>query len=221
MEGSQTLGDPTSLAPVGNHSVFVSLPSQSSWDRYFSLEHDSPAKRDAAILLHFRYNIVPWVDLDTPGSRFGSDIMRSAQSNNAILLSIIALSTTQLELLKKTSYLEEASDSFLQQAESQLRSLDGWTRSICQHLLAVGRFFRSRPSEWGNSFLYDANSHLRSPLEYLDEPLRTLTRLELRIGKTTHSIQFDQYLLTVLLCRSRLLHTGKQTTSSEASILYT
>jgi len=142
-------------------------------------------------LLHFRYQMVPWIESNNCKSIFGPAIMTLARDSKIVSECISAcvqmrdksldLPTTTAVGLTVTSRLTE-----------RLAREDAFTADVGSALLSIGSVFCTPPSEWANiASLCEA--HLSESVlsgagfELTPEPLKSLLRLQLKVGKQRRS----------------------------------
>ncbi|KAK1250731.1 hypothetical protein MKX07_005286 [Trichoderma sp. CBMAI-0711] len=77
------------------HKTVSHLP-QSEWKDYFSITHAAAVKNETATLLHFRYNLAPWVEAGDIGSSFGTEVMLLAQKRRSIMAAISSAASSQM-----------------------------------------------------------------------------------------------------------------------------
>ena len=138
---------------------------------------------EVKVLRHFRYNMVPWIDCDAVGSRFGTEIMSLAQRERAIHLSILAVSSYQLALINQLNDDFQRTSKLRADAKACLKYEIDLIRTIGLGLLAITHLFDSPPSKWKNSAFHRSVYESGCSAEnYSKEPLRTLLRMHARIG---------------------------------------
>lgn len=156
----------------------------SNWDSYFSAKQASQSRKEGAILRHFRYKMVPWIEAGDPASQFGVDVMRLGQESAPVHAAILAVASLQLQLISDTN-LERDNDmiSYQREARSGLPTLHADTRRVGEALVALEALLSSSPSQWRNFPLFDLKQVSNDgAVSSVEEPLQTLYRLHARIG---------------------------------------
>lgn len=164
----------------------VSPLPQSEWKDYFSTTHAASVKNETAALLHFRYNLAPWIEAGDVGASFGTEIMLLAQKQRSIMTAISSAASSQMAISSAanggSTVARRAPDPSFDVEEPRIRR-------IGLALLALGEVFTLSPSKWRRlSFLQadelsmDANSFAG-----VGEPLETLLLFHSRVGESTLS----------------------------------
>jgi hypothetical protein len=142
-------------------------------------------------LLGFRYRVAPWIDSNDCKSTFGPDIITLARGSK-IISDCIAHCMWLRDGNFGTSSAMFDDSSARQTLLEQLNQEEYLTTETGRALLTISEIFRKPPSEWagistpsGHSRDEDAFRNLRS--DPTPEPLGTLWRLVLKIGKTSNT----------------------------------
>ncbi|KID61835.1 Fungal transcriptional regulatory protein, partial [Metarhizium hybridum] len=146
------------------------------WDGYFATKHVSAGRKHLALLRHFRYTTVPWMEAGDLSSTFGTDIMRLAQEHPPIQSVILDLSANQVALIRQQ---RDAADG--QTQKTRMRALEGPARRIADSLSGITEYLQSGPSQWRSRAAREMG--LVGPdttALSIEEPLRTLCKLHSR-----------------------------------------
>ncbi|KAK2595015.1 hypothetical protein QQS21_007269 [Conoideocrella luteorostrata] len=147
------------------------------WDGYFDTDSVSEGRRHAALLRHFRYKMVPWMEAGNPASQFGVDVMFLAQENPEIQAVIIEIASERLGLLRET----KESGGPRRRSEMRRHSLQEPVKVLTDSLLATSAYLHCGPLKWRDSAspeLQELNSDMSA--SDIDEPLQTLCKLHSR-----------------------------------------
>ncbi|KAL7817881.1 hypothetical protein V8C26DRAFT_65165 [Trichoderma gracile] len=167
---------------------------QSDWKDYFSTTHAAAVKNETAALLHFRYNLAPWIEAGDLGSSFGTEVMLLAQKRRSIMSAISSAASSQM------ARSSAANGGLVMARPTPDPSFDleePRVRRIGLALLAVGEVFTLNPSEWGRLSVlkFDEPSRDGSSFLGIGEPLETLLLFHSRIDLAA-SLLTDQPPLT-------------------------
>jgi len=143
-------------------------------------------------LLRFRYQVVPWIDSNTCKSTFGPTMMTLARSNGVISNCIIYCMRLRDE--SGGCATAETYDS-----STRARLLDEIAQEcvlaadIGRAILATSDVFCTCPSEWFKISAppvrcYSGELPQSRAFGFVTEPLKTLMRLQLKIGKLSHGM---------------------------------
>jgi hypothetical protein len=143
-------------------------------------------------LLRFRYQVVPWIDSNTCKSTFGPTMMTLARSNRVISNCIIYCMR-----LRDESGGCVAAETY--DASTRARLFDEiaqecvLTADIGRAILAMSDVFCTCPSEWFKISAppvrcYSVDLPQSRAFGFVTEPLKTLMRLQLKIGKLSHDM---------------------------------
>ncbi|TWU78583.1 hypothetical protein ED733_004106 [Metarhizium rileyi] len=161
------------------------------WHGYFDTRYVSAGGRHGALLRHFRYMMVPWIEAGDCLSRFGVDVMYFAQEHPFIQDVIIELAADQTNLMHHN---RDAADRLKDKA--RIHALDGPARRVADSLLGITDYLRSGPLRWRSCLMYEMGL-LSSELAVLsvEEPLQSLCKLHSRFDLAS-SILLRQHPLT-------------------------
>ncbi|KHO10971.1 cation transporter-like protein [Metarhizium robertsii ARSEF 23] len=154
------------------------------WDGYFATKDVSAGRKHLALLRHFRYTTVPWMEAGDLSSTFGTDIMRLAQEHPPIQSVILDLSANQVALIRQQ---RDAADG--QTQKTRMRALEGPARRIADSLSGITEYLQSGPSQWRSRAAREMG--LVGPdatALSIEEPLRTLCKLHSRFGTSIPGI---------------------------------
>ncbi|KAF4975672.1 hypothetical protein FZEAL_7562 [Fusarium zealandicum] len=127
----------------------------------------------------FRYQLVPWIESNTPKPSFGSNMMTLAQEKPVIMDAAIYLAR------HRTSRGDTSSDE-LQEIHHRLLLESTFVADVGRSLLALGDLFNDGPSQWPKFRFYHARPDAQSqPFEDMDEPLKSLLRFHIKIDLAT------------------------------------
>ncbi|OAQ75846.1 MFS quinate transporter [Purpureocillium lilacinum] len=183
----------------------------STCDSYFTTKDVSPRRKEAAVLRHFRYKMVPWIEAGDPAAQFGVDIMQLSQERPPIHTAIVAISSLQLDLIAGLAGHDTVSLAYRQRPSDDLFEQDRRAKRVGEALLALEGFLSSSPSRWRNlPLLYMKEVSSNVSVSTVEEPLQTLCRLHARIDLAS-SILTGQPPIT-----SITFHTPGNRTSSTA-----
>ncbi|KAG8411666.1 hypothetical protein J3459_016330 [Metarhizium acridum] len=146
------------------------------WDGYFNTKNVSAGRKKLALLRHFRYNTVPWMEAGDFLSTFGTDIMHLAQEHPPIQSVIVELSANQVALIRQQGDAEDR-----QKEKTRMQALEGPAKRIADSLSSITEYLRSGPSQWRSHAAHEMG--LLSPDSTalsIEEPLRSLCKLHSR-----------------------------------------
>lgn len=154
---------------------------QAEWKDYFSTTHAASGKNETATLLHFQYNLAPWIEAGDLGSSFGTEVMLLAQRRRPILSAISLAASSQLDA-PGSAY--DASIALQREIEHALTLEDPRVRRIGHALLALREVFTLSPSQWRRLSFFQTDESTRNANSFsgFGEPLETLLRFHSRIG---------------------------------------
>lgn len=138
------------------------------------------------MLLHFRYNVIPWIEAGNLDSRFSTSVMQLADQKAPIFEAIILLALRQLESANTTARSSsiERCLAIRRKVKAELPHENSETAAIGEALLALEEFFRLAPAQWsGFQFLRLKDISPDLSLQHPTEPLKTIIRLQCRIGQ--------------------------------------
>ncbi|PTB41992.1 hypothetical protein M441DRAFT_25786 [Trichoderma asperellum CBS 433.97] len=169
---------------------------QSEWKDYFSPTHAASIKNETAALLHFQYNLAPWIEAGDLGSAFGTEIMLLAQRRRPVSSAISLAASSQLA---KSSSTYGDSTLLQQETENALALEEPRVRRIGHALIAVGEVFNLSPSQWRTLSFFQSDESTRNTNNFsgFGEPLETLLRFHSRLDLAA-SLLTDQPPLTTL-----------------------
>ncbi|KAM0475302.1 hypothetical protein ACHAPX_007056 [Trichoderma viride] len=169
---------------------------QAEWKDYFSPTHAASIKNETAALLHFQYNLAPWIEAGDLGSSFGTEIMLLAQRRRPVSSAISLAASSQLA--KSTSTYGDLA-VLQQETENALALEEPRVRRIGHALLAVGQVFNISPSRWRTLSFFQSDESTRNTNNFsgFGEPLETLLRFHSRLD-LAGSLLTDQPPLTTL-----------------------
>lgn len=169
---------------------------QSEWKDYFSPNHAASIKNETAALLHFQYNLAPWIEAGDLGSAFGTEIMLLAQRRRPVSSAISLAASSQLA---KSSSTYGDSTLLQQETENALALEEPRVRRIGHALIAVGEVFNLSPSRWRTLSFFQSDESTRNTNSFsgFGEPLETLLRFHSRLDLAA-SLLTDQPPLTTL-----------------------
>jgi hypothetical protein len=155
---------------------------QAEWKDYFSPTHAASIKNETAALLHFQYNLAPWIEAGDLGSSFGTEIMLLAQRRRPVSSAISLAASSQLAKSNST-YGDLA--VLQQETKHSLALEEPRVRRIGHALLAVGELFNISPSRWRTLSFFQSDESTRNTNNFsgFGEPLETLLRFHSRIGE--------------------------------------
>lgn len=158
---------------------------QSEWKDYFSPTHAASIKNETAALLHFQYNLAPWIEAGDLGSAFGTEIMLLAQRRRPVSSAISLAASSQLA---KSSSTYGDSTLLQQETENALALEEPRVRRIGHALIAVGEVFNLSPSQWRTLSFFQSDESTRNTNNFsgFGEPLETLLRFHSRLGEHFH-----------------------------------
>lgn len=166
----------------------ASHPPQSEWKDYFSPTHAASVKNETAALLHFQYNLAPWIEAGHLASSFGTEIMLLAQRRRPVSTAISLAASHQLARSDPTY---GSSAALQQETENALALEEPRVRRIGYALLAVGQVFNTSPSRWRKLAFFQSDESTRNTNDFsgFGEPLETLLRFHSRLGEYCHNNQ--------------------------------
>jgi hypothetical protein len=149
------------------------------WYGYFDTQNVSAGRRQAALLRHFRYMMVPWMEAGDPLSHFGVDMMYFAQEHPPIQNAIVELAANQKSLIQDTrDDLESAKEK-----NNRRHTLEGPAKRVADSLSAIVEYLRSGPTQWRHHASYEMGLlGSDSTASSIEEPLRSLCKLHSRFG---------------------------------------
>lgn len=171
----------SSQSKTASPSTVLHLP-QAEWKDYFSPNHAASIKNETAALLHFQYNLAPWIEAGDLASSFGTEIMLLAQRRRPVSSAISMATSSQLARSNST-YGDSA--VLQQDTENALALEEPRVRRIGHALLAVGEVFNISPSRWRTLSFFQSDESTRNTNSFsgFGEPLETLLRFHSRIGE--------------------------------------
>ncbi|KAL7931182.1 hypothetical protein V8C35DRAFT_119060 [Trichoderma chlorosporum] len=189
------IGSSSSQSKTASPFAALHVP-QSEWKDYFSTTHSASVKNETATLLHFQYNLAPWIEAGDLGSSFGTEIMLLAQKRRPILSAISLAASSQLAR-SNPAYSDSA--ALQRDTEPSLAPEEPRVRRIGMALLALGEVFTLSPSQWRRLSFFQSDESTRNTNSYsgFGEPLETLLRFHSRIDLAA-SLLTDQPPLTSL-----------------------
>jgi hypothetical protein len=142
-------------------------------------------------LLGFRYRVAPWIDSNDCKSTFGPDMMTLARGSK-IISDCIVYCMWLWDGKSGTSGAIFDDSSKRQTLLEQLSQEEYLITETGRALLAISEIFRKAPSEWASISAPSGPSRDEEALRNLrfdptPEPLGTLWRLVLKIGKTSNT----------------------------------
>ncbi|KAI0378573.1 hypothetical protein F5Y04DRAFT_147383 [Hypomontagnella monticulosa] len=209
-KGATAICSPVPLRPV--EPILTRNSFQSTWDSFFCSDDALSPRSDAGLLLHFRYNLVPWIDAGNLDSRFSARIMQLADRKAPLSEAIIMLALRQLGPDNSTSETSIAERCLLlrQKVKVELAHEDSPTTAIGEMLLVLEEFFGLCPVEWSQlRFPRLSQTPPELSVELHTEPLRTLSRLQCRIELAT----------SILMKRKPPLHVKSRLTSINRDVI--
>lgn len=138
-------------------------------------------------LLHFRYQMVPWIESNNCKSIFGPAIMTLARDSKIVsdcICVCVQMKDKSLDLATTTAAGLTIRSGLLE----RLAREDAFTADVGSALLSIGSVFYTPPSEWAN-IASVCETHLPESIlsgagfELTPEPLKSLLRLQLKVGK--------------------------------------
>ena len=138
-------------------------------------------------LLHFRYQVLPWIESNNCKSMFGPAIMNLA-CNSMVVSECIS---TCVKMRDKSLDMETSTVAGLNVPPRLLERLareDAFTADVGSTLLSLGSVFYTAPSEWAN-IASAFQAHLSESvlscagIELTPDPLKSLLRLQMKVGK--------------------------------------
>lgn len=138
-------------------------------------------------LLRFRYQVVPWIDSNTCKSTFGPTMMTLARGNRVISDCIIYCMRLRDES-GGTAGAEIYDSSTRGRLFDEIAQEGALTSDIGRAILAMSDVFCTPPSEWIKISAPPVRCYGRDVPQsrafgFVAEPLKTLMRLQLKIGK--------------------------------------
>ena len=174
---------PQPIPPTGNFQQLsdgYQIPTPSRWNETVLAEQNSSERQTA--MLRFRYQIVPWLDSNPPGSTFGPKIMTLA-AENAVIMDVIIWVAMRRSGRTISSTNQDGESHVIQQFQHRLSLENIFIADVGRSLLALGNFFYACPSEWGSllSDYIDVTERCQV-FENKEEPLKTLDRFHFKTG---------------------------------------
>ena len=138
-------------------------------------------------LLRFRYQVVPWIDSNNCKSTFGPTMMTLARGNKVISDCIIYCMRLRDES-GGTASAETYNSSTRARLFDEIAQEGALTADIGRAILGMGDVFCTPPSEWFKISAppvrcYGGEAPQSRAFGFVTEPLKTLMRLQLKIGK--------------------------------------
>lgn len=174
------------------------------------------AEGATALLLHFRYHIVPCIDLGNLDRGFSTSLMRFADRSTAVFNAIIVLALRHLEVTRQLAGGLTAPQQLrlrlTTDINSRLATENESSKMIVQALLALETFTQLRPAEWASFRFPDISTE--STLQASSEPLKTLVRLACRIGRLnlsshrTRIVLYVQVFYVLIKIKTSLRHSS-------------
>jgi hypothetical protein len=141
----------------------------------------------SSALLRFRYQVSPWIDSNNGRSVFGPAMMTLARSSKVVPDCILYCMRSRDDSIGTPGTLSRDSDA-RQRLLERLSQEPALEADVGRALLAVNDIFCHPPSEWAARLAPPVRrcaeeiSSSRAP-GFITEPLKTLLRLHLKIGK--------------------------------------
>ncbi|KAM0350707.1 hypothetical protein ACHAPU_003201 [Fusarium lateritium] len=183
---------PQPVVPVSNHHQphdGNQIPTPSRWNETVLSEQNSSERQTA--MLRFRYQIVPWLDSNAPGTSFGPKIMALA-AEKSIIMDVIIWVAMRRSKRTASSNGHESDPHLVQQFQHRLSLEDVFTADVGRSLLALGHFFYTGPSEWASlSTEYAGAGGQYQFFEEQEEPLKTLDRFHYKTGMISSGVTCD------------------------------
>ncbi|EHK27332.1 uncharacterized protein TRIVIDRAFT_141488 [Trichoderma virens Gv29-8] len=175
------IGSSSSQSKTASPFSALHLP-QSEWKDYFSTTHAASVKNETATLLHFQYNLAPWIEAGDVGSSFGTEVMLLAQKRRSILSAISSAASTQLA---RSNSAYGGSTMVPRDTDPSLALEEPRVRRIGLALLALGEVFTLSPSQWRRLSFFQSDESTRNANSFsgFGEPLETLLRFHSRIDQ--------------------------------------
>ncbi|KAF4999373.1 hypothetical protein FGRMN_2514 [Fusarium graminum] len=187
---------PQQVVPISNqHQPHDGnqIPTPSRWNETVLSEQNSSERQTA--MLRFRYQIVPWLDSNAPGTSFGPKIMTLA-AEKSIIMDIVIWVAMRRSRKAATSNGHESDPHLVQQFQHRLSLEDAFTANVGRSLLALGHFFYTGPSEWaGLSAEYAGAGGQYQFFEEQEEPLKTLDRFHYKTELAACIVTFEAPIL--------------------------
>ncbi|KAL7949056.1 hypothetical protein V8C42DRAFT_236162 [Trichoderma barbatum] len=189
------IGSSRSQSKTASPFAAFHLP-QSEWKDYFSTTHAASVKNETATLLHFQYNLAPWIEAGDLGSSFGTEVMLLAQKRRTIMSAISSAASSQLA---RSGSVYGAPTILPRETDPSLALEEPRVRRIGLALLALGEVFTLNPSQWRRLSFFQSDESTRNTNNFsgFGEPLETLLRFHSRIDLAA-SLLTDQPPLTSL-----------------------
>lgn len=144
----------------------------SSWESYFDAELPEAPQRHIALLRQFRYRTAPWLEAGDPESRFGVAMMQMAQEHESMQTFLTELASSQLT--------NRSDSARLHGARAQLSLGAAELRFVAGALISLTESLCTGPLAW-KQFRFQHGESSRT-MNDVEEPLKTLTRQQSRIG---------------------------------------
>jgi hypothetical protein len=146
-----------------------------------------------SVLLRFRYEVVPWIDSNNCKSTFGPTIITLARDNK-VISDCIAYCMWVRDGGSSSSGVTSEYSSARRTISELLTQERALTADVGHALLAMSDVYCKPPSQWAHiSTTFGRSSDeavSRSPIfGSTPEPLKTLLRLQLKIGKPILALQ--------------------------------
>ncbi|KAL6855795.1 hypothetical protein J3F83DRAFT_456798 [Trichoderma novae-zelandiae] len=153
---------------------------QSEWKDYFSTTHAASVKNETATLLHFQYNLAPWIEAGDLGSTFGTEVMLLAQKRRCIMSAISSAASSQLA---RSNSAYGASTMLRRDPDPSFALEEPRVRRIGLALLTLGDVFTLNPSQWRGLSFFQLDESIRNTNSFsgAGEPLETLLLFHSRI----------------------------------------
>jgi hypothetical protein len=106
---------------------------------------------ETGLLLHYRYNVAPWIDVGDPESSFGTKVMLEAKEHRPLLEAVLALAACHRSLisLNSTAGIEMGLRHTID-AENDLQIVEQHISRITRTLLMIRNLFSSSLQHWRN-----------------------------------------------------------------------
>jgi hypothetical protein len=104
---------------------------------------------ETGLLLHYRYNVAPWIDVGDPESSFGTTVMLEAKEHRSLLEAVLALAACHRSLisLNSTDDIEMGLRHTID-AENGLQIVEEHISRITRTLLMIRDLFSSSLQHW-------------------------------------------------------------------------
>jgi hypothetical protein len=201
---SFTIGIPAGAPPSLDENVHITSWTSVQASDDFIYEATTPSRwingnlsqqgsmSARSALLRFRYQVVPWIDSNTCKSTFGPTMMTLARSNKTISDCIIYCMRLRDE--SGGTFSAEIYDSSTRaRLFDETAQESALTADIGRAILLISDVFCTPPSEWVRITAppvrsYGGDLPQNRAFGFVTEPLKTLMRLQLKIGKKFESL---------------------------------